>query len=180
MTRPALRVIEGGRESEAERARRELLQELYRCHAASVYARCRYLLRDETEAEDAMQEVFARALSNLQRFRGEASPLTWLMRIATHHCLNRLRHQRTRRQATHLQQAGAARVAREGPELMEVRDRVHRHLARFDLETQRAVVHYHVDGMTLEEVATLLGRSVPTIRKRLARFARALAQEESS
>ena len=33
-------------------------------------------------------------------------------------------------------------------------------------------VHYHVDEMTLDEVAALLGRSVPTVRKRLEDFAR--------
>ena len=33
------------------------------------------------------------------------------------------------------------------------------------------MIHYHVDGMTLEEVAAALGRSVPTVRKRLEQFA---------
>jgi RNA polymerase sigma-70 factor (ECF subfamily) len=45
------------------------------------------------------------------------------------------------------------------------------------VETQAAVVHYHLDEMTLQEVATLLGRSVPTIRKRLEAFARASGEE---
>jgi RNA polymerase sigma-70 factor (ECF subfamily) len=48
---------------------------------------------------------------------------------------------------------------------------IRRLLARVDLETQTAVIHYHVDGMTLEEVAAALGRSVPTVRKRLEQFA---------
>ena len=61
--------------------------------------------------------------------------------------------------------------------MLETRDLVRRLLSRVDAETQAAVVHYHVDGMTLEEVAALLGRSVPTIRKRLEHFA-ALGGEE--
>ena len=40
-------------------------------------------------------------------------------------------------------------------------------LAKLDLETQQAVIHYYVDEMTLEEVAAAIGRSVPTVRKRL-------------
>jgi threonyl-tRNA synthetase len=38
-----------------------------------------------------MQDVFAKALTHFATFRAEASPLTWLMKIATHHCLNILR-----------------------------------------------------------------------------------------
>ncbi len=177
MTRPALRVIEGGQIGSGREDRRELLQELYRCYAASVFSRCRYLLKSETEAEDAMQEVFAKAMKNLERFRGEASPLTWLTKIATHHCLNQIRARKNRDRRTSLQQASLHEVTHDAPGLLEARDQVHRHLGRFDLETQRAVVHYHVDGMTLEEVADLLGRSIPTVRKRIARFTRALEQE---
>jgi RNA polymerase sigma-70 factor (ECF subfamily) len=50
-------------------------------------------------------------------------------------------------------------------------------LGRVDLETQIAAVHHYVDEMTLEEVARAVGRSVPTVRKRLDAFA-ALAKEE--
>ena len=64
-----------------------------------------------------------------------------------------------------------------GEQLLETRELVRSLLARVDLETQRAVVHYWVDGMTLEEVAALVGRSVPTVRKRLEGFA-ALTNEE--
>ena len=49
-----------------------------------------------------MQEVFARAFTHVSEFRAEASPLTWLMKIATHHCLNELRSER----------AGVARLVR--------------------------------------------------------------------
>jgi RNA polymerase sigma-70 factor (ECF subfamily) len=44
------------------------------------------------------------------------------------------------------------------------------------LETQQAVIHYWVDDLTLEEVAAMLERSVPTIRKRLRAFADATGQ----
>ena len=61
--------------------------------------------------------------------------------------------------------------------MFELRDQVRKLLARFDLETQAAAIHYHVDEMTLEEVAALLGRSVPTVRKRLEEFAAAAGKE---
>ncbi|ABF89716.1 putative lipoprotein [Myxococcus xanthus DK 1622] len=64
-----------------------------------------------------------------------------------------------------------------GQEAMETPDLVRRLLVRVDVETQAAAIHSHVDGMTLEEVAALVSRSVPTLRKRREHFA-ALGGEE--
>jgi RNA polymerase sigma-70 factor, ECF subfamily len=158
-------------------AGREVLRELYARYASSVYARCRYLLRDEARAEDAMQDVFARALQNLPAFRAEASPATWLMKIATHHCLNQLRAERAPWHALFRRAQEARPEGHGGEDVFAQRDALVKLLARFDLETQAAVVHYHLDEMTLQEVADLLGRSVPTIRKRLETFARATGEE---
>jgi RNA polymerase sigma-70 factor (ECF subfamily) len=172
MVRPALEVIEGGKG-----AGRVFLQELYSTYGGAVYGRCRYLLRDATAAEDAMQDVFARALASETGFRGEASPLTWLLKIATHHCLNVQRANRAPWRAAFADEVQHRGEAHGGPQEAEQRDLVRQALSRFDTETQAAVVHYWVDEMTLQEVADLLGRSVPTIRKRLADFAQATGQE---
>ncbi|MCE9668235.1 sigma-70 family RNA polymerase sigma factor [Myxococcus stipitatus] len=166
-SQPALRVIQGGPQGD----RRDLLRELYTKYGGSVLGRCRYLLKDAAKAEDAMHDVFARALTHVEDFRSDASPLTWLMKIATHHCLNLLRSEQAAWRRWFERDAAARPEAHGGQGEMETRDLVRRLLARVDTETQAAVVHYHVDGMTLEEVAALLGRSVPTIRKRLERFA---------
>jgi RNA polymerase sigma factor (sigma-70 family) len=173
-----LQVIRGGKaEATASDDRRLSLEELYARYGGSVYGRCQYLLKDRARAEDAMQDVFARALTNMTAFRSEASPLTWLMKIATHHCLNLLRADRAIWRRVFKQDAEAAGEGHGGPQVFEARDAVRKALSRFDVETQAAVVHYHVDGMTLEEVAQLLGRSVPTIRKRLETFAAATGKE---
>ena len=166
-TSRALQLIRGGREEPS----RSVLRELYEKYGGSVYGRCRYLLKDEAAAEDAMQDVFAKALTNLEGFRAEASPLTWLLRIATNHCLNAIRSEKASWRERFEQQEAARPEAHGGPQAMEKRDQVRRLLRRFDPETQAAAIHYHVDEMTLEEVAQALGRSVPTIRKRLQQFA---------
>ena len=125
----------------------------------------------------AMQDVFARALTHWSEFRSEASPLTWLMKIATNHCLNQLRASRAPWREQMESDAKGRSEGHGGPQVFEARDAVRKALSQFDLETQAAVVHYHVDEMTLEEVAALLGRSVPTIRKRLTQFSAALQPE---
>lgn len=164
--RPALQVIEGGKSTG-----RAWLQSLYVKYGSAVYGRCRFILRDGSAAEDAMQDVFARAMVNESRFRAEASPLTWLMKIATHHCLNLIRSAGA---GWHDDYAAMQVVRGEGhggAPALEARDLVRKSLSKFDLETQQAVIHYWVDDLTLEEVAVALERSVPTIRKRLRAFA---------
>jgi RNA polymerase sigma-70 factor (ECF subfamily) len=169
-TQRHLRVVRGG----ASEGAREPLRELYAKYGSSVYGRCNYLLHDRARAEDAMQEVFAKALEHYDGFRAEASPLTWLMKIATHHCLNLLRSDCAGWKARFQTEEQLRGEGHGGPQVFELRDQVRKILASFDLETQAAAVHYHVDEMTLEEVAALLGRSVPTIRKRLEEVATAV------
>ncbi|MCG5056072.1 MAG: sigma-70 family RNA polymerase sigma factor [Myxococcales bacterium] len=169
-----LRAIAGGK---TEADPREPLSTLYAKYGGAVFGRCVYILRDNAKAEDAMQDVFAKALENFGGFRAEASPLTWLMQIATHHCLNVLRSERAGWRARFRREQVARGEEHGGPQVFEARDLVRRLLGRFDAETQAAAIHYHVDEMTLEEVATALGRSIPTVRKRLDVFAEALRKE---
>ena len=174
-TTPRLRVVEEGSPPSLAP-----LRELYEKYGGSVYGRCAYLLSDRTKAEDAMQDVFAKALESYDGFRQEASPLTWLMKIATHHCLNLLRAERAGwRQRLFAEKKHLATPA-VGPTPFELRDQIRQLLSRFDPETQAAAIHYHVDEMTVEEVAAALGRSVPTIRKRLEAFARLAGREVRS
>jgi len=168
--------------ADAQPSRSTDLRELYTRYGGSVYGRCHYLLKNHAKAEDAMQDVFAKALDHAGGFRGESSPMTWLMTIATNHCLNLLRAERA---PWHAQFAAheTGRASRQadgaGPHLFENREAVRQALSRVDPETQAVAIHYYVDEMTLEEVAAAVGRSVPTVRKRLETFA-ALSGEELS
>jgi RNA polymerase sigma-70 factor (ECF subfamily) len=173
MSQPVLEIVSGGKPADSRAA----LRELYTKYGGTVYGRCQYILRDATKAEDAMQDVFAKALTHWSEFRSEASPLTWLTRIATHHCLNVLRAERAPWHQRFARETRARGEAHGGPQLFEDRDAARKLLAEFDAETQQAAIHYFVDEMTLDEVAVVLGRSVPTVRKRLAAVA-ALAGRE--
>ena len=85
---------ETGEVSMSQMKDQELLTGLYRTHGGRVYARCLYLLKNKEEAQDALHEVFIKVQNNLDGFRNEASPLTWMTRIATNHCLNVIRAKR--------------------------------------------------------------------------------------
>jgi RNA polymerase sigma-70 factor (ECF subfamily) len=175
---PTFQVIPGERSLAASGARAQL-RDLYEKYGASVFGRCAYILKDRSKAEDAMQDVFAKALTHLDGFRAEASPLTWLIKIATHHCLNILRADRAAWHERFERETRARNASAAGPQVFEMRELVAKMLSLVDHETQAVVIHYHVDEMTLEEVAALLGRSVPTVRKRLGEFAAVCGREFS-
>lgn len=165
----ALRVLEGGRAGEetGPSVHAGLLQELYEKHAAAVYGRCRYLLRDDADARDALQDVFVKVLRSLAEFRAAASPATWILRIATHHCLNLLRA----RKAQWVDQLRTLNQGRsEQTEPPDRRELVRVLLAAAPREAQEVAVLYYVDEMTQAEIAQELSRSLPTVRKRLREF----------
>ncbi len=68
-----------------------LFEVLMRRHDGRVYRTVRAILRDDTEAEDAMQVTWLRAYQNLGEFAGAAAFSTWLVRIAVNEALGRLR-----------------------------------------------------------------------------------------
>ncbi|CAM5184263.1 RNA polymerase sigma-70 factor OS=Castellaniella defragrans OX=75697 GN=HNR28_000892 PE=3 SV=1 [Castellaniella defragrans] len=69
---------------------------LMRRHNQRLYRAARSILHDEAEAEDAVQDAWWKAYNHLRDFRSEASPATWLTRIAVNEALMRRRRNRTR------------------------------------------------------------------------------------
>jgi len=68
--------------------------ELVNTYQHAVYNLCYRMLSERTEAEDAAQETFLRAYMNLQRYDPARSFKTWLLSIASNHCIDRLRRRR--------------------------------------------------------------------------------------
>ena len=64
---------------------------IYRQHSRRVYALCLRMLRDPTEAEDLVQDVFVLLFRKIHTFRGESAFSTWLHRLAVNLVLMRLR-----------------------------------------------------------------------------------------
>src|SRR5436190_16739739 len=75
---------------------RQAMEVLIRRHNRALYRTARAILRDDSEAEDAVQETYIQAFRALDRFRGESSLATWLTRIAANEALMRRRRQVSR------------------------------------------------------------------------------------
>ena len=137
------------------------------------------MLANTGHGEDIAQEVFLGAYAALPRFRREASVRTWLLAIARKQCLKALRDRQRRRRLEEAQRQAIARKAHRVPpdpaeEDSEVRrQRVRQALARLDPAARTVLLLRYETGLTLTEVAHVVGRSEAGVRRQLAR---ALAQ----
>ena len=82
--------------SKAKSGHGDAFGELYNRHQRKAYRTAHRILRNQQDAEDAVQRAFQRALVNLQRFREESTFSTWITRIVVNDALMLLRQRRTR------------------------------------------------------------------------------------
>lgn len=168
----------------------EALRALMKRHNQLLYRTARSILRNDAEAEDAVQEAWLRAWRAMDTFRSESKLSTWLVRIAANEALARLRASSRRAEVIRLDvtaedEAVATEVSMQQPEP----DRPDRAAERGELrrllearidelpETFRAVfVLRAVQDMSVEEVAACLELPEATVRTRHFR-ARAMLRE---
>lgn len=148
------------------------LADLYQRYSGLLYQRCLSILRNAEAAQDAVHETFARVIRNAESFRQESSPLTWMYRISTNYCLNQLRNAKTRQGKLDDHQEEIAGPGFTLPDAGAGHDQAQMLalLAEADEETQRCVIYTYYDDCTRDEVAKLVGLSVPTVRKRVNTF----------
>ena len=160
------------------------MEPLMRRHNRTLYRTARAILRDDTEAEDAVQDAYIQAFRGLASFRGESSFSTWLVRIAANEALMRRRRNVRRsevipinHESGELQMDDIAQEPAAGPEYQAQSAEVRRLLEqRIDAlpDLYRAVfVMRAVEEMSVEETAVALGLPPATVRTRFFR-ARAL------
>ena len=154
-----------------------------------LYRLARSILRNDAEAEDAVQEAYVRAFTHLDSFRGDSSLATWLSRITINEALGRLRTQRpTVDIATFEAQRTPAEII-QFP-LTSKSDDPERTMAQRQLlqlveqatdnlpEVYRIVfITRVIEGLSVEDTAEILGLRPETVKTRLHR-ARKLVREQ--
>lgn len=160
---------------------------LMRRYNRTLFRTARAILRDDAEAEDALQEAYLQAYRGMARYRGEARLSTWLARIVANEALMRLR-KHARRSAIVPLHPGAAEDLNEIPETSMEHDpeaAARRAEMRKLLEERidalpgayRAVFMLRgVEEYSVEETAAILGIPEATVRSRFFR-ARSLMRE---
>jgi RNA polymerase sigma-70 factor, ECF subfamily len=134
----------------------------------------RGLVRNPTEAEDVAQETFLRAYRARDELRDPQARLTWLYRIATHVCFDRLR-QRKRRPEAWDTAVEEMELADSGPPLVQFIEQSEMSACVQDYlvglpDGYRAVLLLHdLHEQTAPQIAQLLGLSLATVKIRLHR-----------
>ena len=163
---------------------RQAMEPLMRRHNRSLYRTARAILRDDTEAEDAVQDAYVQAFRNLEAFRGESAFSTWIVRIAANEALMRRRRNTRRAEIIPINHENGEllmdQIAQDdsaGPEQRAFGTQLRRLLeARIDAlpDLYRAVFMMRaVEEMSVEDTAAALGLPAATVRTRFFR-ARAL------
>lgn len=142
---------------------------LYRRYGDLVLGRCRTILRNDADAQDAMQEVFLKLHRFSESFRGDSSPSTFLYKVTTTTCLNRIRSRR-RRPEDPVEEMPPLLSTDSVLDTLALRELLDQLLETSDPKTRECLVYHYVDGMTHDEVGEMVGLSGAAVRKRIAAF----------
>lgn len=151
--------------------------DLMRAHEDRVFAICLRMLRDRDAALDATQETFITVFRKVDRFSGHSAFSTWLYRVAVNTCYDQARRRG--------RQAAEALPDEDGPvdhrtaaalESAELRPDLESALAAIPADFRAAVVLCDAEGLALQTAAEILGVPVGTVKSRVFRGRRLLAE----
>jgi RNA polymerase sigma-70 factor (ECF subfamily) len=167
----------------ARRGDRDAFGHLVQAYQRPVYNLTYRMLGNAEEAEDAAQEVFLRAYRKLDTFDPGRKFSTWLLSIASHYCIDRLRRQRLKwlsledenlpPSALVSHQAGPERCLVQGEQQAQIQALLD---TLSDDYRAAVILHYWYD-FSYEEIAETTGSTVSAIKSRLFRARRMLAQQ---
>jgi len=155
----------------------EAFEALVRRHQAAVYRIALRLLGSSVDAQDATQDTFVRAWQGLPKFRFDSAVSTWLYRIVTRRCLDLIA---ARRPTESLDQLELETPEGDPGKTVEQRERlmaVTRAIALLPGEQRAALVLREFEGLSHEQLADVLGISVPAVKGRIHRARLAVIQQ---
>jgi len=141
--------------------------ELYRQYRSRALAIARRIVGDADDAEDVVQDVFARLAQRPGSFDGRAACSTWLHRVMVNSSINWLRARRRRERLRHEPQAPAS------PEVQAAGSEMQRHfeeaLEKVNLQQRQVLWLREVRGFSYPEIAALLRIPEGTVKSALHR-----------
>jgi RNA polymerase sigma-70 factor (ECF subfamily) len=154
-----------------------------------VYRFSFHVCRDQSYAEETMQDTFVNAFRKLGQFDGQSKFSTWLYSIVTNSCLMRRRRTKLEASSIPIEEATsewspaasmhlhAHSTPLEVTASNELRDALDRAIARLPVDYRLVFVLRDIEGQSAEETATILNITVPAVKSRLHR-ARAFLRQQ--
>jgi len=153
-------------------------------YAPDIYGLLFRITRDQEEASDLVQETFLRALKAIGKFRGDADLKTWLFRIAINQSKNRFRWWKTRKREKTVSIdapvgegetpmsdtiSGSFSSPEENTLQNERGQLLFEKLDELPEVFREAVILCDVQGLSYEEISTVLEINIGTVKSRIAR-----------
>lgn len=147
------------------------------------------LVHDPAEAEDVVQETFIKAYRALRHFRGESAFYTWLYRIGINTAKNYLVTQGRRTPTSTDSDAEQAEAFDDGDQLRDINtpesmlaskqiaDTVNAAMDTLPLELRTAIVLREIEGLSYEEISTIMMCPIGTVRSRIFRAREVIAEK---
>lgn len=154
--------------------------ELVTRHEARIYRVCLRIVGDPEDARDAAQDAILSGLRTIRAFRGDAAFTTWMHRIAVNACYDLIRRRRRQPMLHVVGEDGWE--AEPGPPVADHADEiagtiaVAGALARVPEEFRAALVLADVEDLPYEEIASILGVAIGTVKSRVHRGRAALGR----
>lgn len=170
----------------AQSGDRNSLNELIGRYERKTYNLAYRLMGNHADASDAAQEALVRLCLRIHKFRGDSAFSTWLFRVVTNTCLDELRRRGRLRHASlddllpvdeglvPRQAADTSANPVEWAERNEVQAAIHRAIRRLPEDYRVVVVLRDIQGLSYQEIATVLGATLGTVKSRLHRARQAL------
>ena len=165
--------------------------EIVELYQHQLYQICYRMLNNKHEAEDIAQEAFMRAYVNLHTFDQQRKFSTWLYRIATNLCIDRIRKKKPDyhldaevRGAEGLNMYSSIASDDQLPEeelmRMEVQERVQYEISRLPDKYRAAIVLKYIEELPLAEISEILDLPLGTVKTRIHRGREALRKQLSN
>ena len=154
----------------------DAFEALMRAHEDRVFSICLRMLRDREAALDATQETFIAVFRKADRFAGRSAFSTWLYRVAVNTCYDVARRNQ-RRKVTPLPEGfdPADPTAGDDYTSAEVRPDIEAAIDSLPADFRAAVILSDLEGLALETISEALGVPIGTVKSRVFRARRLLA-----
>ena len=154
----------------------DAFNQIMRNHEDRVFSVCLRIMGNRELALDAVQETFLTAFRKASQFKGNSALGTWIYRIAVNTCYDHLRKQKRRAAdpiPDHLDPADPS--AEDAMDSAALRPELRRALEALPEDFRSAVVLADIEGLGLNQVAEIVGAPVGTVKSRVYRGRRLLA-----